>query len=206
MSAQCSISSSPQTLLPFSEYNEKGIRDRTYHESKQIVTTPLLPSSEHNELEIRDGMNHKSKQKPNTTLRVVDDTLSVPVTHNFVLVFESVPVWLFSLDREICSRVSFYGHDSSSDLLGWCADNAVETTLPNIMSSRLGVSRISFIREGGDIPPNSIVLVSGSVDYLNAQELILPASVPCLFLVDAHVRSKRIPTSQNLDWHRLRHK
>jgi hypothetical protein len=123
VSAQCSISSSPQPLLPFSEYNEKGIRECTYHESKQIVTTPLLPSSEYNELEIRDGINRESKQKPNTTLRVVDDTLSVPVTRNFVLVFESVPVWLFSLDREICSKVSFYGHESSSAFLGWCANN-----------------------------------------------------------------------------------
>jgi hypothetical protein len=74
------------------------------------------------------------------------------------------------------------------------------------MSSRLGVSRTFFIPECVNIPTNSIVLVSGSVDYLNAKELLLPASVPCLFLVDEHVRSKRTPTSQNLDWHRLRHK
>eukprot|EP00978_Attheya_sp_CCMP212_P034403 scaffold143881_cov62-Attheya_sp.AAC.4 len=74
------------------------------------------------------------------------------------------------------------------------------------MSTRLGgVNRISFIPSSGDIPPNTIVLVSGSVAYLRIQEKIVYVSIPCLFLVDEHVQSKSLPSSCSLTWHRLLH-
>jgi hypothetical protein len=168
-----------------------------------LNTKTLLLGSESIEPNIRGGLLRESKQQLQTTKEIVVRDLHLPIPQHFCLLFERLPVWLFSIDREIAHRVTILGHDSPTSLLAWCTDHDVDTTLINIVAARLGMGRLSFIVSQHNVPNNIKLLVSGTLPYLVTQSAIHRNG---LLMLDEHFRSKTIPTTPTVIWRRLRHR
>ena len=159
-----------QSLSLSSEKIELRFRGAVHHEEKQPLNTkPLSSGSESLEPNIRAGLIRESKQQLQTTKEIVVRNLHLPVPQHFCLIFERLPVWLFSIDREIASRVSIVGYESPTSFLAWCNDNDIDTTLINIVSARLGMGRLAFIPSSQSIPNDTKLLISGTLPYLIKQ-------------------------------------
>jgi hypothetical protein len=213
-----SLKGSPQPLLLVSEENETKVRVGFQRESNQSMNpissssttsvvgdTPLSVSGSSALGSESLVWVNKMSQIRNATQHVFDRDLEAPVTKHFCLIFERIPMWLYCLHRETCHQVTIYGHASASEFIAWCADHNVDPTLINLVTSRLGTQRLTFVPHNGTVPVDSIVLVSGSMNFLTSQQGSLNHQGNVLFLLDEHLRSKVPSSTGDFHWQKLRH-
>ena len=108
---------------------------------------------------------------------------------NWAIIFESYPVWIFSLTPDIILKIYLPNFDSwtafRNALLSTANSGAI--VIYDAIVSRLGRRKFLF----KDPPPDCVWLVSGSINYINGHLLARPG----LGVVDSYNRGRRLPSS-----------
>ena len=109
----------------------------------------------------------------------------------FALHFERFPIWLLSLEKSFCSKLTILGVDSANALKVQLKATGGPVALAHRAIVHLGLGRVAYT-SALKPPPDTITLVSGSPQFLERAAEIFNGQA-ALFLVCSHRSAKRPP-------------
>jgi hypothetical protein len=126
---------------------------------RTAVQTEINANSEE-ALDTRTGQNRDIQER-----RVETGHIKIMQPRELSLVAENMPVWILAMEKDYCTTIHVVAHSSPGKFLKTMRQKNIDPHLVNIAVARLGLSRIHYL--GTDPPPHkSVLLVSGSVDFL----------------------------------------
>jgi hypothetical protein len=98
---------------------------------------------------------------------VEEGILMIPKRVSFVLRFQGFPSWILALDRTVVKQVTFVDWSSPSELIQWITNNKLSASMVNAAIAHIGLGKVRY---GATFDADAIWLISGSVDYVVAQD------------------------------------
>ena len=120
--------------------------------------------------------------------------------YSYHIIFESAPIWLLVFPSIPFEYIYIEGCTSFSNFSSRLIENKIDLSLYNTLVNTLGRSKFKFSSPS----ENVIVLLSGSLTFLNDQSLQIRQN-SLIYLIDSSINSRRKLPSSRLKLQRLSH-